>query len=268
MPKFEASHFRSIEEYKAAAETFAVLTGQFLFDFGDSPGNVKNQIIKNFIARSIKSVRSLIVLWELGDIQGCWILHRCLVDRFFHLVELGRTKSFETFDDWSFMRQFKAQERVRSDPSCKDLLDSPLFKPTPEQRTRCANLAKSPPQWHHPNAEDVAKRLKLPFLYWYSYDYASTHIHPRANDGWEDFYDITKLEPRPGLPVSNLSDSQLAPCRLPSRPGRLEPERFPVASNRYIFTEHLLNHLGNGSDDYKLTFMKIAKMGRGLVTNL
>jgi hypothetical protein len=60
MPRFEASHFRSTEEYKTAAETFAVPTGRFLFDFGDSPGNVKNQIIKNFIARTVKSIRTLV----------------------------------------------------------------------------------------------------------------------------------------------------------------------------------------------------------------
>jgi hypothetical protein len=244
-----------------AAETFAVLTGQLLFGFGEGPGNVKNQIIKNFIARTIKAVRGVMVLWELDDIQDCWIIHRCLVDRFFHLVELGKSKSYEVFDDWSFVRQFEAQNHVRSDPNCKDLLDSPLFKPTSEQRARYASLAKSRPQWHRPKAEDVAKGLRLSFLYTYSYDYASSHIHPMANDGCEDFYDITKLEPRPDFPsqISVVHNSLLIGCLLVQE--GLNQSDFRWRAIVFNFYEQLANHLADGSADYKLTFMKIAKMG-------
>ena len=263
MPRFEASHFRSIEEYKAAAEAFAGLTGQLLYGFGDGPGDVKNQIIKNFIARTIKSVRSVLVLWELGDVQDCWILHRCLVDRFFHLVELGKSTSYEAFDDWSFVRQFEAQNRVRSDPSCKDLLDSPHFKPTREQKARYATLAKSPPQWYRPEPEDVAKGLKLPFLYYYSYHYASSHIHPMANDGWEDFHDITKLEPKPDFPsqISVVHNTILIGCLLVQE--GLNQSDFRWRAILHDFYEHLLKHLRDGSDDYKVTFMKVVNMGPG-----
>jgi hypothetical protein len=42
---------------------------------------------------------------------------------------------------------------------------------------------------------DAAKRMGLTLLYKYGYDYASRYVHPMANDGQDDFYTITHLEP-------------------------------------------------------------------------
>ena len=55
-------------------------------------------------------------------------------------------------------------------------------------------LSKNRPTWRRPKAEDVAKHLGMRFLYSYGYDYASTHVHPMANDGILDFFIITKLK--------------------------------------------------------------------------
>jgi hypothetical protein len=46
----------------------------------------------------------------------------------------------------------------------------------------------------------------------YGYDFASQHVHPMANDGQEDFFTITRLEPKPDFPdwSSVLSNSVLA----------------------------------------------------------
>ena len=177
--------------------------------------DTKNRIIQNFVARTNMMLRSVMALWDLSNIRIVGTLHRCLVDRLFHLFALGKNGAYEAFDGWSFMR-LDAQNRVRSDPNCQDLLESPLFTPTPEQRGRYASLAQSPPQWKRPKAEDTAKEMKLPFLYTYSYDYASSHVHPMANDGSEDFFTITKLEPRPDFPsyVSVLHNSLLISCLI------------------------------------------------------
>ena len=118
MPKSQSNEFRTEEEYAFATETFARLTGLLLFGFARHPLDTKNVILQNFVARSITMVRGVRTLWDIKDYQDCWILHRCLMDRYFHLVALGRDGSYTTFDDWSFMRQFEAQNRVRSDPHC------------------------------------------------------------------------------------------------------------------------------------------------------
>ncbi len=46
--------------------------------------------------------------------------------------------------------------------------------------------------------------MGLGFFYKYGYVYGSKHVHPMANDGHEDFYNITKLEPRPDFPSQEV----------------------------------------------------------------
>jgi len=206
-------------------------------------------------------LRSVMALWDLSNFHDCWSLHRCLVDRLFHLYALGKNDAYEAFDDWSFMKQFEAQNRVRSDPNCRDLLDSPLFTPTLGERKRYALLAKSPAQWKRPKAEDTAKDMNLPILYAYSYDFASTHVHPMANDGAEDFFTITKLEPRPDFPnqISVLHNSLLVGCMIVQQ--GLNQSDFRWRSIIYDFLDDLMQHLLDGSTKYKVTYCKFAELG-------
>jgi len=261
MPRFESDAYRTVEEYQFSIETFARLTSYLLFGFAKQPIDTKNTIIQNFLARTVMMVRSVVAIWDMGNVQDCWILHRSLVDRYFHLVTLGKTGEYGTFDDWSFMRQFEALNRVRSDPTCGGVASSPLFTPTAEQKSRYATLAKSPPQWKRPKAEDVAKQLRMPFLYSYSYDYASAHVHPMANDGLEDFFNITKLEPKPEFPsqVTVLHNTLLVGCLLVNE--ALNQSDFRWHASVYDFYDGLLKHLDNGSTDYMAAFAKITKMG-------
>lgn len=261
MPKTEPSDFRTDEEYRLATEAFARLTGHFLFEFARHPLDTKNTVIQNFVARSIAMVRGIRCLWDIGDFQDCWILHRALLDRYFHLLALGKEKSYKTFDDWSFAKQYEAQSRVRSDPNCKNVLTSALFTPTSEQKARYAALKQSPPQWKRPKPEDVAKGAKLVPLYNYGYDYASTHVHPMANDGLEDFYAITKLEPRPDFPphISVLHNSLLVGCLIAHE--SLNQSDFRWRPLVFDFYDHLITFLESGSTLYMHTVTQIIAMG-------
>ncbi len=69
---------------------------------------------------------------------------------------------------------------------------------------RYQRLVKNPPDWQRPKAEDAAKRMGLTILYRYGYDYASRYVHPMADDGQDDFYTITHLEPRPNVPSAGI----------------------------------------------------------------
>jgi hypothetical protein len=261
MPKTEPSEFRTDDEYRLATESFARLTGHFLFQFARHLLDTKNTIIQNFVARSVTMLRGIRSLWDIGDFQDCWILHRSLMDRYFHLVALGKNGSFNTFDDWSFMKQYEAQNRVRSDPNCKSVLDSPLFRPTPEQRIRYAALAKSPPKWKRPKAEDVAKEARISPLYDYGYDFASTHVHPMANDGLEDFYAITKLEPKPDFPphISVLHNSLLVACLIANE--AINQSNFRWITLVFDFYDHMMRFLDTGSTEYMTSFKKLVSMG-------
>ena len=188
------------EQYKEAADSLHVLAGMLLFDFARHGQGVRDLIAQNFIARADALVGGIFRLWEIQDYGDCWILHRALLDRLFHLHVLNKENQFDVFDDWSFKMQYEAANRVRSDPAMKDRLAEAVEKATPEQKARYQRLVKDPPKWRRPRPEDVAKDMDLSFLYTYGYDFASAHVHPMANDGQQDFFRITRLEPAPAFP--------------------------------------------------------------------
>jgi hypothetical protein len=197
-----SDQYLSVVQYGQAADALHVLSGVLLFEFARHNGTevTRDQIVKNFIARADTMVRGIFRLWEIKDYGDCWIIHRALLDRLFHLHALNANDQFELFDDWSFKMQYEAAGRLRSDPALKDQLEGLVDELTTERKARYQRLVKNRPDWRRPKAEDAAKAMGLTFLYRYGYDYASRHVHPMANDGQEDFFNISRLEPRPNFP--------------------------------------------------------------------
>ena len=249
--------YRSIDEFQLAVDGFHGFCGLLLYAFANHPCDTKNIIIRNFIARTAVSVRGVIHLWHTADFQDCWILHRCLMDRLFHLVQLGRRSEYELFDDWSFYEQYKALNRVRSDQTFGAGHRTPAFGPTSEQKARFEKLSKSPPVWKRPKAEDVAKGMDLSCLYKYGYDYGSRHVHPMADDGQQDFFSITKLEQAPEVSDqrSVLSNSILVSCMIVQE--GLNQSAFKWRRFVFDFLSQLMSHLDDGSLDYGVTFQKV-----------
>jgi hypothetical protein len=262
MAKFENDEYRSVEEFRAAVAAFHGACGLLLFAFAKEDCDTKNILLRNFIARTDTMVRGVLQLWDIADFQDCWILNRCLLDRLFHLVHLGETDSHEIFDGWSFCEQYEAQNRVRSDPEFHGALKSQLFTPSPKEKSRYAELSKNSPKWERPKAEVVAKKMNLTFLYKYGYDFGSTHVHPMANDGQQDFFTITKLEPSPDFPDqrSVLSNSILIGSMIIQE--ALNQSSFQWRRVVYDFLDHLLAYLHDGTLGYQETFLRIAQMAR------
>jgi hypothetical protein len=205
----------SFEQYRQAAEALHVLSGTLLSEFArrDDAVTLRDQIAGNFIARADTMVRGIFRLWEISDPTDCWILHRALLDRLFHLYDLNQKDQFQVFNDWSFKTLYEAAGRLRSDPDMKGQIDGLVEDLTPESKSRYHLLVKDPPCWRRPRAEDTARGMGLTFLYRYGYDYASRYVHPMANDGMGDFQVITCPEPRPHSPSADivvLSNSILA----------------------------------------------------------
>lgn len=192
----------SLEQYAQAADALHVLSGMLLFEFARHSATevTRDQIVRNFIARADTMVRGIFRLWEIKDYGDCWIIHRALLDRLFHLHVLKDNDQFDLFDDWSFKMQYEAANRVRSDSTLAGQLKGLVDDLTTVQKARYQRLVKNHPAWRRPKAEDAAKAMDLMFLYRYGYDYASQHVHPMANDGQEDFFNITRLEPKPDFP--------------------------------------------------------------------
>ena len=196
----------SFEQYSQAAESLHVLSGILLAEFvrhGDADTS-RDLIARNFIARADTMVRGIFRLWEISDRADCWVLHRGLLDRLFHLHDLNQKDQFDVFDDWSFKMLYEAAGVLRSDPEMKGQIDGLVEDLTPERKSRYHQLVNNPPNWRRPRAEDVAKNMELEFLYRYGYDYASRYVHPMANDGLDDFLVITGLEPRAESPAADI----------------------------------------------------------------
>ncbi len=190
-----------MEQYRQAADALHMLSGMLLFEFASHSETevARDRIVRNFIARADTMVRGICRLWEIKDYADCWILHHALLDRLFHLHELNQKNQFDQFDDWSFKMLYEAAGRLRSDPEMKGNLKGLVEELTPEWKARYQRPVKTPPDWRRPKAEDVAKDMGLTFLYRYGYGYASHHVHPMSNDGQEDFFNITHLEPKPDV---------------------------------------------------------------------
>jgi len=260
MPKFNTDDYLPVEIYREGLDAFHAVSSLLLFEFARENRNEKDIIIRNFIARSDMMTRAVFRLWELEDYQDCWIIHRCLLDRLFHLWQLHQNDEFEIFEAWSFLEQFNAINRVRSDPEFSGALKSKLFNITSEQIERARTLAKNPPVWRRPKGEVAAKSLDMGFLYRFGYDFASAHIHPMADDGQQDFYTLTKLEPAPDFPEHRvvLSNTLLVATMLVQQ--GLNSSTLSWRSLVYDFLDNLRRMLGNGDEEYKISFVKIGKM--------
>lgn len=260
MPKFDPEHYLPVESYTEALGAFHAISGIILFEFARQERGGRDVIIRNFIARTDMMVRAVFRLWDLQDYQDCWILHRCLLDRLFHLSHLQEHDQFEVFEAWSFLEQYNALNRVRSDPELRGVLESKVFSLTLEQKERARDLSGDPPVWQRPKAEEVAKRLDMRFLYHFGYDFGSTHVHPMANDGQQDFFTITKLEPSPEFPDqrSVLSNTLLVGTMIVQQ--GLNASTLSWRTLVYDFLDDLRRFLDTGSDDYKRSFVKLGRL--------
>ena len=135
-----------------------------------------------------------------------------------------------------------------------------MFGLTLEQNERAKALSKNPPVWQRPKAEEVAKQLNMRFLYRFGYDFGSTHVHPMANDGQQDFFTITKLEPAPEFPDqrSVLSNTLLVGTMTVQQ--GLNASTLSWRALVYDFLEALRRFLDAGSDDYKLSVVKLGRL--------
>lgn len=98
MPKFGSEDYLPVEMYIEALDAFHIVSGIILFEYARQELDIRETIIRNFIARADTMARAVFRLWEIQDYQDCWILHRCLMDRLFHITHLDDHNQFEVFE--------------------------------------------------------------------------------------------------------------------------------------------------------------------------
>jgi hypothetical protein len=251
------------EAYKKAAGVLEVFATIILFSLVNHSTGVRDNIIRNFIARSVTTLKGITRLWEIEDYADCWVLNRCILDRLFHLRALAKDDAFDLFEKWSFKRQYDSKNRIHSDPEFKGTLNPDFFRDLRTKKKRYDKVSKERIQWERPEAKDIAKEMGLGFLYKYGYDYASSRVHPMANDGEEDFLRLTKLKLSGGNVLvdqrSVISNSCLAVAILIQE--GLEDSNLAWENIIFNFLRDFVSFLKDGSKIYMATFSTIASLG-------
>lgn len=98
------------------------------------------------------------------------------------------------------------------------------------------------------------------FLYRFGYDFASMHVHPMANDGEQDFYTTTKLEPAPDFPDQRaILSNTLLVASIVVQHG-LNASILAWRAVVCDFLDDFKRFLDTGADDYKVSFLKLQSM--------
>ena len=206
MDQVDRTFYLSQNEYKQAIGVLRQFTKIALLWLTEKTSDqLKDQIIGNFIARGTVCLDSIYRLWQVGNYQDCWVLHRTLVDRVLHLRQLIDRDEFAEFERWSFQKQYQMADAALSDPMIIAKLQPEMIQKAKalhkERRSRFRQEPKS--TWKRPRAKDVAKGIKLPIVYRIGYDYPSTEVHPMADDGKEEFAALL------GLPLESYGDNRV-----------------------------------------------------------
>ncbi len=265
--KTSNNQYAPIGSYKEAIETIRAVGVLVLYSFAKYSLNTKDTIIRNFIARAIVSLKGILKLYEIKDYADCWVLYRSILDRWFYLRALGDEDSFELFKRWSDKQKYNSKNRMRSDPELK----GGFYKGYYNDMNKFREKVKEKINWKRPKAEKIAKKEDLAILYNYGYDYASMFVHPMADDGFEDFLRETNLaeeyfsKKRNTIEKQNfydkrvvLHDSILTVIMLIQ--DGLYYSNFQCRALLVNFLKDIMSLLETGSENYKISFVKIGKM--------
>lgn len=255
-----SSNYRPIEEYVRTVAAMSKFTTILLSFFPDDGTQIREIIIRNFIARGMTGLESIIELWHLGHFQDCWILYRALLDRLFHLRALAEKNEFESFEKWSFVKQYDALNRVLSDPMFREKVDDENLAISENDRNRYNNIKKENVEWFRPKVELIAKKsFNMPFLYYYGYDYASTQVHPMATDGEGDYYRIVH-QAYPKFDQRVVINNSILIYSLLVQEG-LNASELQWRSIVYKFIEQCRSSLETGSEDHLNTLDTLMNAG-------
>lgn len=251
--------YRTVDEYKKMFESIYSVSGMVLFEFANYElEEHKNIILKNFLAKAVKIGESIFILSEKDNYHECQMLYRALIDRYFHILHLDDTNSYNDFYKWSFIKQW---EHLNKANSYKDL-NNPLHnkKELKKHKEEYEKYKKENIIWHRPDNEKIAKKFKVKMLYDFGYDYASSHIHPMANDGERDYFSITKLEPRPPFCDCSVILNNTLFTLLLMFEQCLNSSSFIWRKILYDYLEYGIENLKSDCADFGISYVKIANM--------
>ena len=256
--------YQELRDYAEAYEAMRVFYVKALRDFYSStPNTFKNQILRNFVSSAIVRLDSILRLYAAGNYDDCWILHRALVDRFVHLRSLVRNDDFDEFERWSFQRQFRDADAALSHPQVASRFAPDVLRQARElhkERQARINLeAKS--TWKRPHAKQELSGQPLSVLFIGGYNFASTKVHPMADDGKDDFSRLVMQAPNPQAKTIEVVHNSFAIFLLILNEWFRSKE---VLWRSFVetFYSKMLEFLENGSKEYLTTCSWAQQLGQ------
>lgn len=186
--------FEKYNELLELIESFKRFTRFIILTFDKSSLDTKNQILRNFIAKSHSLINSISLLLKEEQEGEAMALYRLLIERYFYLEYLHKTNSYQAFKDWSFIKTFESRNKMRSNSEFNSQKTKEYLVDSKDQVKKYQALKKKKNQWIEPKIENFAKEIDLSFLYSLGYDLGSSFIHPRADEGYWDALRIMKNE--------------------------------------------------------------------------
>ena len=104
--------------------------------------------------------------------------------------------------------------------------------------------------------------MGLDFLYTFGYDLASMHVHPMSNDGQQDYFTVTGIEPEVAFPtqIAVIHNSILITTLIAQTVFNYSSFRW--RSILWDFLEHIRSAIDKGCKEYMVTSLKIIEFKR------
>ncbi len=161
--------------------------------------DIKDILFMYSLARAVVQIESIFQLYKLNHYSDCLILYRTQVERLLTLYYLIDTNTIQEFDDWSFIQNFEARNKAKSDVEQKNHLNKQFWQESPKRISRYKKLKEQGVNWERPTSnefEEIAVKHNALWLYKYGYKHSSGYVHPLASDGAEEFGFVTGIQPR------------------------------------------------------------------------
>lgn len=244
------------------SDNLKAVASMLVFDLAEKATTPKDFYLRNSIAKSVSLLDSIITLYRRGYVDNAIILYRALLDRLIHVLYIDDNDLYQDFRFETLISNFEHVSNARSNENFRKLLKDPLFQISKEERKQYEEYKQSSKGWIKPDPKQVLKDNELGPLYKVGYDYSSRRVHPNYFDGYQEFHELTGLNPNPFEKFEDeiiINNSLLISAVLISRCISHSSFKFRRVVIDYI--NSIINFLhGEGDKNYQVHFLKISKM--------
>ena len=174
--------------------------------------NIQTKILDGFLNKGISFVNSIFILTNHNQYGESIILYRCLIERLLFLKYIIENNKYEEYDNWSFVKNYEQKNTARTFKKYNKNVSSDNLKSSKEDTLKYQNLKKNKPNWKEPDLEKYSKKIGYGHLYKLGYDFGSSYVHSRSDEGINDFEQNNRLKPKNNPQIISIQYNSLLVC--------------------------------------------------------